>query len=241
MCPGILPATGWMAQVTIVPSALNPSAISRGACRACTTAMAQPGTMVTGTAFFLDNTATPPATQIGGLSCLSSGCFAYACPAAIWSLPTAGSPSIVYSVAPLEKVFGLEKSSVIGVEIQATCLNEVGMESHAGRADEKPGMEFTARTLPRSGPIRMSRSRTCPDFPPGGIRHRSDDAWRAATKSSYWATVEGGAGAAGSFGRHRRRQTEAARWSEYGFCLSFPDSQWSCWPRFAVRHLLRRG
>ena len=54
---------------------------------------------------------------------------------------TAGSPSIVYSVAPLVNVFGLEKSSVIGVEIQTTCLNEVGMESHAGRADEKPGSE----------------------------------------------------------------------------------------------------
>ena len=67
---------------------------------------------MTETAFFPDHTATPPATQIGGLSFLSSGCFAYACPAAIGSLPTAGSRSIVYGVAPLENVFGLEKLSV---------------------------------------------------------------------------------------------------------------------------------
>ena len=39
MCPGILPATGWMTQVTFVPSASSPSAISRSACRTCATAM----------------------------------------------------------------------------------------------------------------------------------------------------------------------------------------------------------
>ena len=59
MCPGMLPATGWMAQVTFAPSASSPSAISRSACRACATAMPQPGTMMTETAFFLDHTATP--------------------------------------------------------------------------------------------------------------------------------------------------------------------------------------
>ena len=76
MCPGILPATGWMAQVTFPPpSASSPSAISRSACRVCATAMPQPGTMMTETAFSLDHTATPPTTQIGGLSYLSSGCY----------------------------------------------------------------------------------------------------------------------------------------------------------------------
>ena len=70
MCPGILPATGWMAQGTFAPSAFVDHLTQR-VLGLHTTAMAQPGTMMTETAFFLDHTATPPTTQIGGLSCLS--------------------------------------------------------------------------------------------------------------------------------------------------------------------------
>ena len=47
MCPGIRPATGWIAYVTSTPRASSSSASSWTACCACATANPYPGTMTT--------------------------------------------------------------------------------------------------------------------------------------------------------------------------------------------------
>ena len=47
MCPGMRPATGWIAYVTSTPRASSRSASARTSCCACATAMPYPGTITT--------------------------------------------------------------------------------------------------------------------------------------------------------------------------------------------------
>ena len=47
MCPGIRPATGWIAYLTSTPRFSSRSAMSLTACWACATAIPYPGTTIT--------------------------------------------------------------------------------------------------------------------------------------------------------------------------------------------------
>ena len=51
--PGILPATGWIANETFTPFFFNKSAISLTICWACDTAIPYPGTIITCSEFFI--------------------------------------------------------------------------------------------------------------------------------------------------------------------------------------------
>ncbi len=83
MCPGIRPATGWMANFTSTPRAPSVSASSRTLCWAWATAIPYPGAMITSRALRRISAASSGAAERTSPSSEASPA------SAVWSFPNA--------------------------------------------------------------------------------------------------------------------------------------------------------
>src|ERR1700730_7193991 len=82
MCPGMRPATGWMANLTSVPRRVRRSENSRTLCCAGATAMPEPGTMMTSLAASNIMAASSAVPLRTGRSSISATAPAWTCPKA---------------------------------------------------------------------------------------------------------------------------------------------------------------